>query len=106
MAKSLEESRLELHQKLLDLVGHAYFTPPETISMTYPAAVYSLTRVRQTFADDLSYRRLPGYLITIIDRDDDVDWVTKMLDAFQYCSFERGYVADNLKHYSFVVFYL
>ena len=106
MAKSLEEKRLELHQKLLDLVGHAYFQPPESVRMVYPAAVYNLTRVRPAAADDTKYLKFPGYLITIIDRDTDVDWISKMFDTFEYCYFERPYVADNLNHYSFIVYYL
>lgn len=106
MAKSLETSRLKLHDELVELVGHAYFQPPESVRLTYPAAVYDLTRVYQEFADNLSYQKYPGYIITIIDRDSNVDWITTMLDHFQYCSLERGYIVDNLKHWVFVVYYL
>lgn len=106
MARSLEEGRLELHDKLLELVGHAYYSPPESIKMVYPAAVYDMTRFRVVPADDAPYRKFPAYIITIIDREDDVDWVSMMIDNFKYCSLERGFIADNLKHWSFIVYYL
>ncbi len=106
MARSLEAGRLELHSKLVELVGHAYFQPPESIKMIYPAAVYNMTRIRPDFADDKHYLNFPGYVITIIDRDPDLDWVTKMFDTFEYCYYERSYVADNLNHWSFVVYFL
>ena len=109
MAKQIEEERLELHEKLCNLLGsrQVYFQPPETIKMSYPAIIYDLYRINQRFADDTNYRIMPGYSVNIIDRTTDLDWLDKMLEAFpKYCSLERTYVADNLVHYSFILFYL
>ena len=109
MARSFEEGRLELHEELCYLLGsrNVYFQPPETIKMSYPAIVYDLYRVNQRFADDTNYRIMPGYSVTIIDRNTELDWINDMLEAFpKYCSLERTYTADNLVHYSFILFYL
>lgn len=108
MGQSLENSRLELHEKLVSLLGSkdVYFQPPETIKMKYPAIVYDLYRVNQRFADNLPYRLMPAYSVTVILRSTDIDWIEKMLNAFEYCSVERIYTADNLVHYSFVIYYL
>ena len=107
MAKSLETSRIELHEKLIEVLGsnNVYFQPPETEKMKYPAILYDLYRVQQRFAGDISYKKSPAWSVTIIDRNEDVDWVYKMLDAFSYCSMERTYKADNLAHYAFIVYY-
>lgn len=107
MGKSLETSRVELQEKLEELLGsrNVYFQPPESIKMEYPAIVYDLYRVQQRFASDMSYKRNPAWSITIIDRNEDVDWVNKMLESFNYCSMERSYKGDNLAHYSFIVYY-
>jgi len=109
MARPLEEGRLELHEKLIDLLGfgHVYYQPPETIKMEYPSIIYDLYRINQRFADDKNYRLMPAYSITIIDRSTDLDWITKMFETFpKYCSLERTYTADNLVHYSFILYYL
>lgn len=109
MARSLEEGRLELHEKLCDLLGsrNVYYQPPETLKLQYPGIIYDLYRINQRFADDLNYRLMPAYSVTIIDRSTDLDWVDKMFKTFsKYCSLERTYNADNLVHYSFILYYL
>ena len=109
MARSLEEGRLELHEKLCTLLGsrQVYYQPPETIKMKYPAIVYDLYRINQRFADDSNYRLMPAYSVTIIDRSTRLDWITEMFQVFsKYCSLERTYTADNLVHYSFILYYL
>ena len=107
MAKPMETTRLELHRQLCEFLGsnNVYFQPPESIKMSYPAIVYDVYRVRQRFANDKQYLAYKGWTITIIDRNEEVDWITDMLEAFSYCSLERTYVADGLTHYSFILFY-
>ena len=108
MEKSLETSREELQNKFVVFLGNenVYFNPPETIRMKYPAIVYDLYRLNQRFADDKSYRSLPCYSVTIIDRQSDLDWIRNMLNEFEYCALDRVYHADNLVHYSFILYYL
>ena len=100
-------SRLELQRDLETFLGsrNVYFQPPETVRMRYPAIVYDIYRVNQRFADNKAYRKLHCYTVTIIDHDSKVEWIDQMLDSFEYCAFDRSYVADNLNHYSFTLFY-
>lgn len=106
MAEMLDEGRKKLHNDLLTMVSHVYFQPPESIKLEYPCIIYDLISSHQRYADDKAYRRLPCYSITIIDNDKNIDWVSKMLDFFDYCAFERSYISDNLSHYSFILYYL
>lgn len=108
MENSLERSRLKLHEELAQKLGiqNRYFQPPESIKLKYPCVLYDLYRVNQRFADDLNYRVMPCYTVTIVDWSSDVDWIPKMLESFKYCSLERVYNADNLVHYSFILYYL
>lgn len=109
MARSLEDGRLELHEKLCELLGsrHVYYQPPESIKLQYPAIIYDLYRINQRFASDSNYRLMPAYSVTIIDKGTDLDWINTMLSTFEkYCSLERTYTADNLVHYSFILYYL
>ena len=109
MGIPLETDRLDLHDKLCDLLGSSevYFQPPETIRMKYPAIIYDMYRVNQRFADDSNYRIMPAFSVTIIDKTTELDWIDRMFEMFpKYCSLERTYVADNLVHYSFILFNL
>lgn len=108
MVKSLETSREELQNKLEYLLGsrNVYFNPPETIRMKYPAIIYDMYRLNQRFADDKPYRLLPCYSVTIIDKDSNLDWISTMLEGFEYCSLDRTYYSDNLAHYNFILYYL
>ena len=107
MAPQLNNRRVSLQTELETFLGNenVYFQPPETIRMQYPAIVYDLYRLNQRFADNMSYKKAPCYSVTIMDRKSDIDWIEKMLDTFEYCALERTYVADNLNHYSFVLYY-
>lgn len=108
MANDLETSRLKLHEEFETKlgIGNRYFQPPESIKLKYPAVVYDLYRLNQRFANDAPYRKLPCYSVSIITRSADIDYISKMLDSFRYCSLERVYVADNLQHYNFILYYL
>ena len=108
MGRLLETNRLELHEKLCTLLGsrQVYFQDPENIKMVYPAIIYNMYRINERFADDMNYRIMPAYSVTIIDRSTNLDWITKMLESFSYCSLERTYNADGLVHYSFILYYL
>ena len=107
MAGELKNRREELDSELRSFLGsdNVYFQPPENIRMKYPAIVYDLYRLNQRFADDLPYRKLAGYSVTVIDPANEINWVEDMLDNFSYCALERTYVADNINHYSFILFY-
>lgn len=100
-------SRLELHEELCNLLGsrNAYFQPPESVKMTYPGVRYSISRPNTKFANDSLYSLTNGYEITFIDKDPDADYITKMYATFQNVSFDRFYIADNLNHWSFTLFY-
>lgn len=98
--------RLELHNILCELLGssNVYFQPPETIKMKYPAIVYELNDIESKHADDGVYLSKREYLITLIDKDPDNEFVGKV-SSIPTCRFNRHYQSDNLNHYVFTVFY-
>ena len=109
MARSLEESRVEFHEKLCTFLGsrNVYFQPSENTKLQYPAILYNLIRYNQRFADNISYRKMPSYSVTVVVCSADLDLIPRMLDSFTYCSLERPpYVADGLVHYPFEIYYL
>lgn len=99
-------TRLELHEQLCKILDtrYAYFQPPETVKMKYPAIVYELDDIRNEFADDGVYLFRKRYLITLIDKNPDSLFVDK-LALFPISEFVRHYTADNLHHWVFRIFY-
>ena len=99
--------RLELHEELCDILNskNAYFQPPESGKMKYPAIIYNLREYDQRRADDINYTVQAEYTLTIIDRDPDSTLPTKVLSRFKMCRFDRWYAADGLNHYVFDLFY-
>ena len=99
-------SRLELHELLCEILGtrNAYFQPPASVRMKYPAIVYSLDDVSINRADDGAYTSKNRYLVTAITDDPDSELISK-LALLPLCRFNRYYVSDNLNHYVFVFYY-
>jgi hypothetical protein len=98
--------RLELQAILLELLGSnsVYFQPPETVQMEYPCIVYRRDLIRTNFADDLPYRILKRYQVTVIDRDPDSD-IPDKVGKLPMCSFNRFFTADELNHDIFNLFF-
>lgn len=99
-------SRLELQELLERVLGSksAYFQPPENIKMSYPAIVYSLDDIWHDHADNLPYISKNAYGIILIDRNPESEFVSK-ISSLPLCSFNRFYVADNLNHWAFTMYY-
>lgn len=100
-------SRLELQSALEEVLGsqNVYFQPPATIKMSYPAIVYSLDNDYHLQANNKLYYRKKRYTVTVIDKNPDTIIPDSLLIAFEYCSFDRHYKADNLNHYVLTIYY-
>lgn len=98
--------RLELHALLKSLLGseHAYFQPPPSVQMQYPAIVYHLDRMHIVHADNLPYKRKHRYQIVVIDRDPDSK-IPEKIAELSTVSFDRSYVVDGLNHTAFNLFF-
>lgn len=99
-------SRLELQTLLEELLGsrNVYYQPPASVSMRYPAIVYSRDDYDNKFADNGVYMQTKAYRITVIDKDPDSEYVDKVA-KLPMCSFDRHYTADNLNHDVFTLYF-
>lgn len=99
-------NRLDLQSLLEELLGsrNVYYTPPESIKMQYPAIRYSKKKIESVHADDSKYLMRDCYELIVISRTPDHP-VIKQLLALPYCSYDRPYVADNLYHDVFTIYY-
>lgn len=98
-------SRLELQSKLEAILGtrNVYFQPPPSIQMKYPAIVYERSNIRNTFANNAVYNQKTGYRVTVIDKNPDSEYVTKV-SQLPLCSFVSHFESDNLNHDVFTIF--
>lgn len=98
--------RLELQTLLEETLGsrNVYFQPPESVKMKYPAIVYGLEDIENSFADDGVYLSQRKYLVTVIDGDPDSEIVGKVA-ILPTCRYNRHYETDNLNHDVFLIHY-
>ena len=99
-------SRLELQAVLEDLLGseNVYFQPPASVKMSYPAIVYGLEDIENTFANDGVYSSKRKYSVTVIDKDPDSELVGKVA-ALPTCRYNRHFESDNLNHDVFILYF-
>ena len=104
--------RLELHDILCEIINitepdgdrHTYFQPPASVKMCYPAIRYSRKPIETIHADNIIYRHLHSYEITLINKSHNDDYIEKLLEL-PYCRHDRHYIADNLNHDVFTIYY-
>jgi hypothetical protein len=98
--------RLQLQQLLESLEGvtKVYFQPPANPGMEYPCIVYERDSASTAFADNRPYRFEQRYLVTIIDPEPDSGLVEQVAQLPK-TSYSRHFVADNLHHDVFTIFF-
>lgn len=97
--------REQLQAKLETIVPNVYFQPPANVQMTYPAIVYERARAYTEYADNDPCRVTRQYQLTLISRDPDETALFDAIAALQMCVHERFYVADNLNHDVFNIYF-
>lgn len=100
-------SRIELHEELCDILGsrNVYFQPPASVIIQYDAIVYSLTTPNLVRANDGIYLKTNQYDGIYITHDPDSAIPDVILYHFPMCSVGEPYIADNLNHFPFTIYY-
>ena len=105
-------TRLELHDEFIDVLGtrdelesRAYFQPPPSKRMSYPCIRYSRSVNDIKRANNKVYMNTNKYEGVVIDPDPDSDIPNKLLERFPMFTLEKPYVADNLNHFPFTIYY-
>lgn len=99
-------SRLELHEVLCSVLGsrNAYFQPPASIKMKYPAIVYKRDTIVNSQANNEVYKQANKYQLIVIDQNPDSEVVQK-ISKLSRIRYDRHYVSDGLNHDVFTIFY-
>jgi hypothetical protein len=92
-------------QQILELIcEHVYFQAPTNVQMQYPAIVYEKAPTNTIFADNRPYSHTNQYSLMVISRDPD-EPISVMMRELPMCSHDRSYVADNLNHDVFTLYF-
>jgi len=99
-------TRLELHEKLCDILGSrkVYFKPPESGRLSYPCIIYTLSHVDIRSADNRPYKWLDQYQLTLITDDPDTD-IRRGIEQLPRIRFSNKFVSDNLYHFVYQIYY-
>lgn len=103
---TIEDRRVKLHDTLKYYLGskEVYYDPPETITMSYPAIVYTLSNIGANYADNKRYMNMTSYSVTLIRKDDDDDILDRILAEVENVRYDRPFIANGLHHDVFTVF--
>ena len=98
-------SRLELHAILENILGcnHVYFQPPS--SLRYPCIIYERSNYDIRHADNQKYKKMVHYNVTLISNVADNEAIIDRILELDYCRYERRYVADNMYHDVFDLYF-
>lgn len=96
--------RAQLQSLLEQSCDNVYFQPPPDVQMQYPAIVYERARAETLHADNRPYRVVKRYQLTLITRSPD-EPLLDTIAALPQCIHERFYVADNLNHDVFIIYF-
>lgn len=100
-------SRPELQTELEEVLGsrNVYFQPPESKRIEYDAIVYNRSTIGNRHANNKNYFMKDCYEVTLIYRNPDSDLAKRILNHFEYSSFNRHFTADNLNHDVITIYY-
>lgn len=99
-------SRLELQTLLETVLGskNVYYQPPPSVQMSYPAIVYSRSRIKNDAANNAVYNQHHWYKVSVIDKNPDSSIVDRM-SKLPTCAFDQHYATDNLNHDVFSIYF-
>lgn len=100
----MAKPRSALSDILHQFCDNVYYQPPTGHQITYPCIIYDLEKPDVTFADNAPYAIYDQYTIKYITRDPDDDTRNQII-MMKHCSADRFYMADNLYHYLFRVYW-
>lgn len=103
-----DRKRLELHEKLCEILGsrYVYYQPPPNVQLHYPCIVYSPNPSEDVYADNGRYLIWYSYAVQIIAHDPEFELFDTFPDYFTYATeSSQRFAQDNLNHTNFKLYY-
>lgn len=103
-SETMTQGRDKLHVIFKALTENVYFQAPPNTVMQYPCIRYEIDDAETQFAGNRPYLHTWRYQVMVIDHDPDSP-IRDAIARLPMCSFSRAYVADNLHHFVFNLFF-
>lgn len=100
----MAKTRQDLQNYLKTLIPNVYFKPPENLKLKIDCIVYSRTRIDSGFANNEVYKLDHAYQLIYIHRNPD-DPLIDTLARIPTCRFQREFVADQLYHDVYIIYW-
>lgn len=99
-------SRLDLSRTFRQILGNnnVYYQPPSGHKLSYPCIIYKSRIPDVRYADNLKYRNTKCYEVVLIDRNPESEYFDP-IHELPLCRMDRAYMADNLNHWVFVLYW-
>ena len=81
---------------------HLYFEPPTSVSMKFPAIIYTKNRIENRNANNRVYKQDDEYLVTVVDKDPD-SAINRAVSMLPKSRWERGFVSNNMHHFIYTI---
>lgn len=101
----MARSRLDFQRELRTHAQYAYYMRPQNNKMAYPCFVYKNVTPKQVKADNRNYLTIPCYDVLYISDTENEGIIEEMTSAFGHCMAGAPYIADDLFHYPFTIYY-
>lgn len=105
----MEEQRPmdKLRDEMIEVTGisNVYIDPPATVKMKYPCIRITRNSGYTQFANNMPYKHDRSYSVKLIDYDPDSYYYYRLVMGFPMIRFNRHYVADELHHDDFILYY-
>lgn len=82
-----------------------HFQPSESIKLTFPCILFKFEGFKDFFANDGRHMLREKYSVTHVYQNPEADLKEEILSAFLFASFDRQYIADNLYHDVYTIYY-
>lgn len=107
MLNTINDARLEFHEHLIVIMGSkdVWFQPGSNITLKYPCILYEIQDNDVTHASNKIYKHMRCYKVTVIDRNPSSKLPDKVLFGFPYCEYVNTYIADQLYHNVYNVYF-
>ena len=105
---SLSQRRYLLDDEIKRVQGddNVYFQPPEGYKMTGdPRTLYERDSGDTIFADNVPYRFMERYKLTVMYTDPDCDLAIRFIEHFPLCRMDRHFVSSNMYHDVLVLYW-
>src|SRR5688572_22268030 len=92
-----------LFETILDS-KNVYFQPPPGHMMKYPCIVYNRSNIRSEHGDNVPYKLVDEYEVTVIDKDPD-SIIPRKIAQLPSSNFDRNFRSEGLNHDVFTILF-